>query len=34
MDTLEKEELDVLVSFGAGNIDRYIVPITRMLESR
>lgn len=31
---LEKEDIDVLVTFGAGNIDRYIEPITRMLENR
>ena len=34
MDLLEKEALDVLVSFGAGNIDRYIEPITQMLNRR
>ncbi len=34
MDYLEKEELDVLVTFGAGNIDRYIEPITEMLRKR
>ncbi len=28
----EKDSLDVLVSFGAGNIDRFIEPITRLLE--
>lgn len=31
MPLLEKEDIDVLVSFGAGNIDRYIEPITEML---
>ena len=31
---LESAKLDVLVSFGAGDIDRFIEPITRMLESR
>ena len=34
MDYLEKEDLDVLVTFGAGNIDRFIEPITEMLERR
>ncbi|MCQ2179185.1 MAG: UDP-N-acetylmuramate--L-alanine ligase [Bacteroidales bacterium] len=34
MDHLEKEDLDVLVTFGAGNIDRFIEPITEMLERR
>ena len=34
MDTLSKETLDVLVTFGAGNIDRFVGPITEMLESR
>ena len=34
MSVLEKEDIDVLVSFGAGNIDRYIAPITEMLEKR
>ncbi len=34
MDYLEKEELDVLITFGAGNIDRYIEPITEMLRKR
>ena len=34
MQTLENEKLDVLVSFGAGNVDRYIGPITEMLEKR
>ncbi len=34
MEVLEKEKLDVLVTFGAGNIDRYIGPITQMLEKR
>lgn len=31
---LEKEPLDVLVTFGAGNIDRFIEPITEMLRKR
>lgn len=34
MDYLEKEELDVLITFGAGNVDRYIGPITEMLKKR
>ena len=34
MDYLSKEPLDVLVSFGAGNIDRFIEPITELLKSR
>ena len=34
MDYLAKEKLDVLVTFGAGNIDRFIEPITKLLESR
>ena len=34
MNTLAKERLDVLVSFGAGNIDRFVEPITQMLQER
>ena len=34
MELLAAEPLDVLVSFGAGDIDRFIEPITRMLEGR
>ena len=34
MDVLEKEEIDVLCTFGAGNIDRFIEPITELLNSR
>ena len=34
MDLLGKEQLDVLATFGAGNVDRYIEPITEMLEKR
>lgn len=34
MDYLAEEPLDVLVTFGAGNIDRFIEPITQMLEKR
>ena len=34
MDYLAKEEIDTLITFGAGNIDRYIPLITSMLEKR
>ena len=34
MEYLEKEPVDVLVTFGAGNIDRFIEPITRLVRSR
>jgi len=34
MDYLAKEPLDVLATFGAGNIDRFIEPITALLQSR
>ena len=34
MDYLQEEPLDVLVSFGAGNIDRYIEPITELVKQR
>ena len=34
MDYLSHEPVDVLATFGAGNIDRYIEPITEMLKSR
>ena len=34
MDYLSDEPLDVLVTFGAGNIDRFIQPITDLLKSR
>lgn len=34
MEYLENEPVDVLVTFGAGNIDRFIVPITEMLSAR
>ncbi|MBP5486306.1 MAG: UDP-N-acetylmuramate--L-alanine ligase [Bacteroidales bacterium] len=34
MDYLAEEQLDVLATFGAGNIDRFIGPITNMLEER
>lgn len=31
MDTLRDKDIDVLVTFGAGNIDRFIAPITELL---
>lgn len=31
MDTLSKEDINVLVTFKAGNIDRFIEPITELL---
>ena len=34
MDYLAKEDIDVLVTFGAGNIDRFIEPIKEMLSAR
>ena len=34
MDTLAAEPLDVLVTFGAGDIDRFVQPITEMLSAR
>jgi len=34
MDYLAQEPVDVLVTFGAGNIDRFIGPITELLRSR
>ena len=34
MDYLANEPVDVLVTFGAGNIDRFIGPITEMLEKQ
>ncbi len=34
MDYLEEEPVDVLITFGAGNIDRYIGPITELLCQR
>ena len=34
MDYLRKEEIDTLITFGAGNIDRFIPEITQMLEAR
>ncbi len=32
LETLSQERPDVLVTFGAGNIDRFVEPITEMLE--
>ena len=34
MEYLEKEDIDTLITFGAGNIDRFIGPITQMLSER
>ena len=34
MDYLADEPLDVLVTFGAGNIDRFIEPITELMKKR
>jgi len=34
MDYLKNEPVDVLATFGAGNIDRFIAPITEMLSER
>lgn len=34
MDYLSEEPLDVLATFGAGNIDRFVEPITKMLKER
>ena len=34
MDYLEKEPVDVLATFGAGNVDRFIGPITELLKKR
>ena len=31
---LEHEPVDILATFGAGNIDRFTGPITEMLEKR
>lgn len=31
---LEKEDTDVLVTLGAGDIDRLVAPISEMLEKR
>lgn len=34
LDHIDKEPLDVLVTFGAGNVDRFIAPLTEMLKKR
>ncbi len=34
LDILAKREVDVLVTFGAGDIDRFVAPITEMLTER
>jgi len=34
LEVLEKEKVDVLVTFGAGNIDRFVEPITELLKKR
>lgn len=34
MDTLQNEDIDILVTFGAGNIDAFIAPITTMMQNR
>lgn len=34
MEYMENEPVDVLITFGAGNIDRFIEPLTHMLEKR
>ena len=34
LDYLAREPLDVLVTFGAGDVDRFIGPITELLEKR
>ena len=34
MDTLEREDTDILVTFGAGNIDRFVEPITELMERK
>lgn len=34
MDYLQDEDIDTLITFGAGNIDRFIRPITEMLKKR
>ena len=34
MDYMKKEPVDVLATFGAGNIDRFIGPLTEMLKER
>ena len=34
MEYLKNEPLDVLATFGAGNIDRFIEPIAELLKNR
>lgn len=34
MERLEHEDIDVLITFGAGNIDRFVTPIADMLDRR
>jgi UDP-N-acetylmuramate--alanine ligase len=34
MDTLKSRDLDILITFGAGDIDRFISPITNMIKER
>jgi UDP-N-acetylmuramate--alanine ligase len=34
LDLLDKEPVDVLVTFGAGDIDRFVEPITTLLNRR
>ena len=34
LEVLKNKELDILITFGAGDIDRLIKPITQQLESR
>ena len=34
MDYLAQEPIDTLITFGAGNINRFIEPITAMLKKR
>ena len=34
MDTLENRTIDCLVTFGAGDVDRFIEPITEALKQR
>ena len=34
MEYIENEPVDVLVTFGAGNIDRFVEPLARLLEAR
>ncbi len=34
LEYLEKEPLDVLVTFGAGDVDRFVEPITQLIKKR